>query len=85
MIVDRILDAAPRPFETDKVNREFLSYEDFIYFMLSGKLVHVDIGIDCYIVVLVQTVLIVARLLDYLLTPPLVIIHSFIHSSGRGR
>jgi hypothetical protein len=80
MIVDRILDAAPRPFETDKVNREFLSYEDFIYFMLSGKLVHVDIGIgiDCYIVVLAQTALIVARLLDYLLTPPLVIIHSFI-------
>jgi hypothetical protein len=37
MIVDRIFDAAPRPFEQEKVNREFLSYEDFIYFMLSGK------------------------------------------------
>jgi serine/threonine-protein phosphatase 2A regulatory subunit B'' len=39
MIVDRIFDAAPRPFEAEKVNREFLSYEDFIYFMLSGKFV----------------------------------------------
>lgn len=36
MIVDRIFDAAPRPFEQDKINREFLSYEDFIFFMLSG-------------------------------------------------
>jgi serine/threonine-protein phosphatase 2A regulatory subunit B'' len=39
MIVDRIFDAAPRPFEQEKVNREFLSYEDFIYFMLSGTYV----------------------------------------------
>jgi serine/threonine-protein phosphatase 2A regulatory subunit B'' len=30
MIVDRIFDAAPRPFEQDKPNREFLSYEDFV-------------------------------------------------------
>ena len=37
MIVDRIFDAAPRPFEQEKVDRDFLSYEDFIYFMLSGK------------------------------------------------
>lgn len=37
MIVDRIFDAAPRPFEQEKTNREFLSYEDFIYFMLSGE------------------------------------------------
>ena len=37
MIVDRIFDSAPRPFEHDKVDREHLSYEDFIYFMLSGK------------------------------------------------
>lgn len=37
MIVDRIFDAAPRPFCQEKVEREFLSYEDFIYFMLSGK------------------------------------------------
>ena len=37
MIVDRIFDSAPRPFEPDKVDREYLSYEDFIYFMLSGK------------------------------------------------
>lgn len=36
MIVDRIFDAAPRPFGQDNINREFLSYEDFIYFMLSG-------------------------------------------------
>ena len=40
MIVDRIFDAAPRPFETEKVNREFLSYEDLIYFMLSGTLLY---------------------------------------------
>lgn len=53
MIVDRIFDAAPRPFEggtslqgdgpnvmgaaTSATNREFLSYEDFIYFMLSEE------------------------------------------------
>jgi serine/threonine-protein phosphatase 2A regulatory subunit B'' len=35
MIVDRIFDAAPKPF--DPRNREFLSYEDFIYFMLSEE------------------------------------------------
>ena len=35
MIVDRIFDAAPRPFEQEKVDRDFLSYEDFIYFMPS--------------------------------------------------
>lgn len=54
MIVDRIFDAAPRPFEQPSaldnfadeevgqsqaasLNREFLSYEDFIYFMLSEE------------------------------------------------
>mmetsp|Transcript_26676 Transcript_26676/g.27123 ORF Transcript_26676/g.27123 Transcript_26676/m.27123 type:complete len:206 (+) Transcript_26676:1332-1949(+) len=37
MIVDRIFDSAPRPFEHDKVDREHLSYEDFIYFMLSEE------------------------------------------------
>lgn len=37
MIVDRIFDSAPRPFEQDSVDREHLSYEEFIYFMLSGK------------------------------------------------
>lgn len=37
MIVDRIFDSAPRPFEQDNVDREYLSYEEFIYFMLSGK------------------------------------------------
>jgi serine/threonine-protein phosphatase 2A regulatory subunit B'' len=37
MIVDRIFDAAPRPFCQEKVDREFLSYEDFIYFMLSEE------------------------------------------------
>jgi hypothetical protein len=37
MVVDRIFDAAPRPFEQERVNREYLSYEDFIFFMLSGK------------------------------------------------
>jgi serine/threonine-protein phosphatase 2A regulatory subunit B'' len=49
MIVDRIFDAAPRPFEhpsaldmddqdgSPNVNREYLSYEDFIYFMLSEE------------------------------------------------
>jgi serine/threonine-protein phosphatase 2A regulatory subunit B'' len=53
MIVDRIFDAAPRPFEHPSVldnphdqegapmaaaiNRESLSYEDFIYFMLSEE------------------------------------------------
>lgn len=37
MIVDRIFDAAPRPFEEENPNREFLSYEDFIYFMLSEE------------------------------------------------
>jgi len=50
MIVDRIFDAAPRPFEGNdkvelddqgnvirKVSREYLSYEDFIFFMLSEE------------------------------------------------
>lgn len=37
MIVDRIFDAAPRPFEDENPNREYLSYEDFIYFMLSEE------------------------------------------------
>jgi hypothetical protein len=33
MIVDRIFDAAPRPFEQENPNREYLTYESFIYFM----------------------------------------------------
>lgn len=33
MIVDRIFDAAPRPFETDRESRDKMSYESFIYFM----------------------------------------------------
>jgi len=33
MIVDRIFDAAPRPFEGDNPNRDYLTYESFIYFM----------------------------------------------------
>lgn len=46
MVVDRVFDAAPRPFEneslasstsTNNTNREFLSYEDFIFFMLSEE------------------------------------------------
>jgi serine/threonine-protein phosphatase 2A regulatory subunit B'' len=50
MIVDRIFDAAPRPFEgsdpatvdengnvVPKVSRNYLSYEDFIFFMLSEE------------------------------------------------
>ena len=37
MIVDRIFDAAPRPFEDENPDREYLSYEDFIYFMLSEE------------------------------------------------
>ncbi|KAL3932164.1 MAG: hypothetical protein SGBAC_010978 [Bacillariaceae sp.] len=37
MIVDRIFDAAPRPFENDRANNEFLSYEDFIFFILSEE------------------------------------------------
>ena len=37
MIVDRIFDAAPRPFHPLRPNREYLSYEDFIYFMLSEE------------------------------------------------
>jgi len=37
MIVDRIFDAAPRPFNPPNPSREFLSYEDFIYFMLSEE------------------------------------------------
>mmetsp|Transcript_10189 Transcript_10189/g.14411 ORF Transcript_10189/g.14411 Transcript_10189/m.14411 type:complete len:716 (-) Transcript_10189:173-2320(-) len=46
MIVDRIFDAAPRPFECDSVtaedgtkaiDRDYLSYEDFIFFMLSEE------------------------------------------------
>lgn len=35
MIVDRVFDAAPRPFGTQ--NCEFMAYEDFIYFMLSEE------------------------------------------------
>ena len=35
MIVDRIFDAAPRPFDTP--SKEYLSYEDFIFFMLSEE------------------------------------------------
>jgi len=39
MIVDRLFDAAPRPFDNEdsKLNRDYLSYEDFIYFMLSEE------------------------------------------------
>ena len=37
MIVDRIFDAAPRPFHPQNPNRDYLSYEDFIYFMLSEE------------------------------------------------
>lgn len=37
MIVDRIFDAAPRPFNPSHPNRDFLSYEDFIFFMLSEE------------------------------------------------
>lgn len=37
MIVDRIFDAAPRPFNPSAPNRDYLSYEDFIYFMLSEE------------------------------------------------
>ncbi|GKY96340.1 hypothetical protein MPSEU_000593700 [Mayamaea pseudoterrestris] len=37
MVVDRIFDAAPRPFEADSASREFLTYESFIYFMLSEE------------------------------------------------
>lgn len=37
MIVDRIFDAAPRPFNPPKPSKEYLSYEDFIYFMLSEE------------------------------------------------
>ena len=37
MIVDRIFDAAPRPFNPQNPTQEFLSYEDFIYFMLSEE------------------------------------------------
>jgi serine/threonine-protein phosphatase 2A regulatory subunit B'' len=38
MIVDRIFDAAPRPFFDHPPDyREYLSYEDFIYFMLSEE------------------------------------------------
>jgi serine/threonine-protein phosphatase 2A regulatory subunit B'' len=79
MIVDRIFDAAPRPFETEKVNREFLSYEDFIYFMLSGKLVHFVsvIVIAWYILGLVYNI-------DSVASPELFAhassFHSFIHS-----
>ncbi|MGK3744491.1 MAG: serine/threonine-protein phosphatase 2A regulatory subunit B'' [Bacillariaceae sp.] len=59
MIVDRIFDSAPRPFEHDKVDREHLSYEDFIYFMLSGKnalelqLSMDDIHMVCFITFLI--------------------------------
>lgn len=48
MIVDRIFDSAPRPFEQEKVDREFLSYEDFIYFMLSGKDGHFMLQFLCH-------------------------------------
>eukprot|EP00531_Pseudo-nitzschia_arenysensis_P018125 CAMPEP_0116125158 /NCGR_PEP_ID=MMETSP0329-20121206/5660_1 /TAXON_ID=697910 /ORGANISM="Pseudo-nitzschia arenysensis, Strain B593" /LENGTH=571 /DNA_ID=CAMNT_0003619177 /DNA_START=238 /DNA_END=1953 /DNA_ORIENTATION=- len=37
MIVDRIFDSAPRPFEHENIDREYLSYEEFIYFMLSEE------------------------------------------------
>jgi serine/threonine-protein phosphatase 2A regulatory subunit B'' len=47
MIVDRIFDAAPRPFQqqqqqqqqqqTKENTKEYLSYEDFIFFMLSEE------------------------------------------------
>lgn len=37
MIVDRIFDSAPRPFEHGSIDRDYLSYEDFIYFMLSEE------------------------------------------------
>ncbi|KAL7458182.1 hypothetical protein ACHAWC_009727 [Mediolabrus comicus] len=44
MIVDRIFDAAPRPFESVdengnvvKPSRDYLTYEDFIFFMLSEE------------------------------------------------
>ena len=37
MIVDRIFDAAPRPFGSTHIDRDYLSYEDFIYFMLSEE------------------------------------------------
>jgi serine/threonine-protein phosphatase 2A regulatory subunit B'' len=36
MIVDRIFDAAPRPFEQDS-SCDYLTYESFIYFMLSEE------------------------------------------------
>jgi serine/threonine-protein phosphatase 2A regulatory subunit B'' len=37
MIVDRIFEAAPRPFGPEHVQREFLTFEDFIYFMLAEE------------------------------------------------
>lgn len=37
MIVDRIFDAAPRPFTQTNDNKDHLSYEDFIFFMLSEE------------------------------------------------
>lgn len=37
MIVDRIFDAAPRPFGKTEDSKEHLSYEDFIFFMLSEE------------------------------------------------
>lgn len=37
MIVDRIFDAAPRPFTQANDNKDHLSYEDFIFFMLSEE------------------------------------------------
>lgn len=37
MIVDRIFDAAPRPFDSAQKQPDYLSYEDFIYFMLSEE------------------------------------------------
>uniref|UniRef100_A0A7S1D7L1 EF-hand domain-containing protein n=1 Tax=Cyclophora tenuis TaxID=216820 RepID=A0A7S1D7L1_CYCTE len=37
MIVDRIFDAAPRPFGKPEGSKDFLGYEDFIFFMLSEE------------------------------------------------
>jgi hypothetical protein len=38
MIVDRIFEAAPRPFGPETIQqREYLTFEDFIYFMLAEE------------------------------------------------
>jgi serine/threonine-protein phosphatase 2A regulatory subunit B'' len=37
MVVDRVFDAAPRPFAQENMSTDYLSYEDFIYFMLSEE------------------------------------------------